>query len=42
MGVVITKGERGAVIFERGIGGVFGAGDKAVTMSERSAILPII
>ena len=30
------------VISERGIGGVFGAVDKAVEVSERAAILPII
>ena len=41
MGVVITKGERGAEVSERGDCGVWGAGDKAVQVSETPAILPI-
>jgi hypothetical protein len=33
MGVVVTKGERGAVMFERGGWGRFGVGDRAVQLS---------
>ena len=39
---MITKGERGAGVFERGGWGRFGAGDRAVEVSERSAILLVI
>ena len=41
MGVVITKGERGAVINERGVWGGLGAGDKAVQLSVEAGIVPI-
>jgi len=39
--VLLTKGERGAVMFERGGWGGFGVGDKALVVSVAPAILPI-
>ena len=41
MGVLITKYERGAVIFERAVKVDLRAGDKAVAVSGTPVILPI-
>jgi hypothetical protein len=38
--VLLTKGERGAGVFEREVWARFGAGDKAVEVSGTPAILP--